>query len=256
MNGGLRHAKEFRRASGVSSTMCPDRPDLRPTSLEAVLLLGSAAMTTRPSLMFSVRASSNRPLMLAMVLLTAVVSARARAAAGPIDTEQSTITVHVFSGGLFAGLGDNHEIRGAVKRGTINDANPAEVHIVVDAASFRVLDPAASAKNRAAVQMRMLGPDVLDVNRFPEILFDSESAERSEAGTWTVRGQLTLHGQTRPLTTTVSAAQGHYKGSLALKQSDFGIAPIKVAGGAVKVKDQLTIDFDIVAPAAVDRRTE
>jgi polyisoprenoid-binding protein YceI len=94
------------------------------------------------------------------------------------------------------------------------------------------------------------------VNRFPEILFDSESAERSEAGAWTVRGQLTLHGQTRPLTTTVSGAQGHYKGSLALKQSDFGIAPIKVAGGAVKVKDQLTIDFDIVARAGVDRRTE
>jgi polyisoprenoid-binding protein YceI len=206
--------------------------------------------------MFLVRASSNRPLILAMVLLTAVVSARAGAAARPIDTELSTITVHVFSGGLLAGLGDNHEIHGAVKRGTINDSNPAEVHIVVDAASFRVLDPGASAKNRAAVQMRMLGPDVLDVNRFPEILFDSESAERSEAGAWTVRGQLTLHGQARPLTTTVSGAQGHYKGSLALKQSDFGIAPIRVAGGAVKVKDQLTIDFDIVAPPAVDRRTE
>jgi polyisoprenoid-binding protein YceI len=213
-------------------------------------------MMTRPSLRISVRPSSTRPLMLAMVLLTAGITARAGAAGQPIDTEQSAITVHVFSGGLFAGLGDNHEIHGAVKRGMINDANPAEVHIVVDAASFRVLDPGASAKNRAAVQMRMLGPDVLDVNRFPEILFDSESAERSESGGWTVRGQLTLHGQTRPLTTTVNSAHGHYKGSLALKQSDFGIAPIKVAGGAVKVKDQLTIDFDIVARAGVDRRTE
>ena len=127
----------------------------------------------------------------------------------------------------------------------------ADVHIVVDAASFRVLDPRASPKNRAAVQMRMLGPDVLDVSRFPEILFDSESAEPGEAGGWTVRGHLTLHGQTRPLTTTVSGAHGHYKGTLALKQSDFGIAPIKVAGGAVKVKDQLTIDFDMVTQSAI-----
>ena len=189
--------------------------------------------------------------MLAMVLMTAGVTARAGAAGRPIDTEQSTITVHVFTGGLFAGFGDNHEIRGAVKRGTINDSNPADVHIVVDAASFRVLDPGASPKNRAAVQMRMLGPDVLDVSRFPEILFDSESAEPGEAGGWTVRGHLTLHGQTRPLTTTVSGAHGHYRGTLALKQSDFGIAPIKVAGGAVKVKDQLTIDFDIVTQSAI-----
>jgi polyisoprenoid-binding protein YceI len=185
--------------------------------------------------------------MLAMVLLTAGLTARAGATGRPIDTQQSTITVKVFSGGLFAGLGDNHEIHGAVKRGTINDSNPAQVHIVVDAASFRVLDPSASAKTRAEVQMRMLGPDVLDVNRFPEILFDSESAERTESGGWTVRGQLMLHGQTRPLTTIVTYADGHYKGSLSLKQSEFGITPIKVAGGAVKVKDQLTIDFDIVA---------
>jgi len=144
------------------------------------LALVSAAMTTRPRLRISVRPSSSRPLMLAMVLMTAGVTARAGAAGRPIDTEQSTITVHVFTGGLFAGFGDNHEIRGAVKRGTINDSNPADVHIVVDAASFRVLDPGASAKNRAAVQMRMLGPDVLDVNRFPEILrFRVSRAQRS-----------------------------------------------------------------------------
>jgi hypothetical protein len=41
-----------------------------------------------------------------------------------------------------------------------------------------------------------------------------------------------------------------------LKQSDFGIAPIKVAGGAVKVKDQLTIDFDIVTQSAVRTSNE
>ena len=204
-------------------------------------------MTTKSTLKISVRPSSTRPLLLALVLVTAGVAGPASATVQHIDTQQSTITVRVFSGGLWAGLGDNHEIRGAVKRGTINDSTPAEVHVVVDAASFRVLDPDASAKTRAEVQMRMLGPDVLDVNRFPELLFDSDSAERTESGGWTVRGQLTLHGQTRPLTATVTSANGHYKGSLALKQSDFGIKPIKIAAGAVKVKDELKIEFDIVA---------
>src|SRR4029453_1957679 len=125
-------------------------------------------MKTKSRLMISVRPSSTRPLLLALVFVTAGLAGPASAAVQPIDTEQSTITVRVFTGGLLAGLGDNHEIRGAVKRGTINDSNPAEVHVVVDAAGFRVLDPDASAKTRAEVQMRMLGPDVLDVNRFPE----------------------------------------------------------------------------------------
>lgn len=222
-------------------------PDLGRNSLDAVLLPGISAMLTKPRLKISVPPSSTKPLLLTMVLLTAGGAGRLSAASQQIDTQQSTITVRVFSGGLLAGLGDNHEIRGAVKRGTINDSNPAEVHVVLDAASFRVLDPGSSEKTRAEVQMRMLGPDVLDVNRFPELLFDSDSAERTESGGWTVRGQLTLHGQTRPLTATVSSANGHYKGSLALKQSDFGIKPIKVAGGAVKVKDELKIEFDIVA---------
>lgn len=34
-----------------------------------------------------------------------------------------------------------------------------------------------------------------------------------------------------------------------LKQRDFGITPVTVAGGTVKVKDELKIDLDISAEA-------
>ena len=44
----------------------------------------------------------------------------------------------------------------------------------------------------------------------------------------------------------------HYKGSVPVRQSDFGIVPISVAGGTVKVKDEIVIDFDIV-PADTGR---
>jgi len=37
---------------------------------------------------------------------------------------------------------------------------------------------------------------------------------------------------------------GGYAGRLALKQRDFGITPVSIAGGTVKVKE-LTIEFDI-----------
>jgi MOSC domain-containing protein YiiM len=44
----------------------------------------------------------------------------------------------------------------------------------------------------------------------------------------------------------VVRAQGHYKGTASLKQTSFGITPIVIAGGTVKVKDDVTIEFDVV----------
>jgi len=60
-----------------------------------------------------------------------------------------------------------------------------------------------------------------------------------------VTGSLTLHGEKRPVTVTVSQKNGHYTGALSIRQTDFGIKPVKVAGGTVKVKDELRIEFDI-----------
>jgi polyisoprenoid-binding protein YceI len=213
-------------------------------------------MPTRPRLRISERHRSTLQLVLAVAFLTiASASSPAIDSHQQIDTQQSTITVRVFKTGFFRGFGDNHEIRGTVKSGTITETNPADVHIVVDAQRLRVVDPDASANDRAHVQMRMLGPEVLDAGRFPEIRFDSEAAERAEADSWLVHGQLSLHGRTRPLLIRVKRDQGHYKGSVTLKQTDFGITPISIAGGAVKVKDELTIEFDIVAQLTF-RRTE
>jgi polyisoprenoid-binding protein YceI len=62
-----------------------------------------------------------------------------------------------------------------------------------------------------------------------------------------VRGDLTLHGQTHPLKLDVQSQNGHFKGDAPLKQRDFGIEPVSVGGGAVKVKDELRVEFDIVA---------
>jgi polyisoprenoid-binding protein YceI len=212
-------------------------------------------MMTRPKFKSSDRRTSRRRLLLAVAMLTARVASPVLAAPQQVDTEQSTITVRVFKAGLFRGFGDNHEIRGGVKHGSINDTNPIEIHISVDARNLRVVDPDASANDRAQIQTRMLGPEVLDASRFPEIRFDSDTAGRTDSHAWIVHGQLTLHGQTRALTVNVNQDQRHYKGSVTLKQTDFGMTPISVAGGAVKVKDELTIDFDVVAQP-IPQRTE
>jgi polyisoprenoid-binding protein YceI len=91
----------------------------------------------------------------------------------------------------------------------------------------------------------MLGPEVLDAAHQPDIAFRSTAAQQSGADLWTVNGSLTVHGQTRPVIAQVREMGGHYTGALTLKQTDFGIKPVKIAGGAVRVKDEIRIEFDI-----------
>ncbi len=76
-----------------------------------------------------------------------------------------------------------------------------------------------------------------DTQNFKEIRFRSTSAEQAAPGSWTVAGDLTLHGQTRPVSVQVREADGRYSGSCKVNITQFGIKPVKkAAGGAVRVK--------------------
>jgi len=60
-----------------------------------------------------------------------------------------------------------------------------------------------------------------------------------------VLGELTLHGQTHPIQLSVIRVGGRFTGATTLRQTDYGLAPISLFGGAVKVKDELRIEFDV-----------
>ena len=167
-----------------------------------------------------------------------------------IDTERSVLTVHVFRSGIFSFAGDNHEIRAPIASGTIDEGKPA-VEFVVQANQMKVLDPDLDAGKRAQVQANMLGPEVLDTQQFPQIRFHSTSVEASGTDTWLVHGELSLHGVTRPIVVRVSEAQQEYHGVASLKQTDFGIKPIRAGAGTVRVKDAVKIEFAIVTRPGV-----
>ena len=149
------------------------------------------------------------------------------------------------SKGLFSGFAHDHEIAAPLSSGSA-DLAALSVEVHFDAQKLKVLDPDASTGDRAKVQETMLSDKVLDTARFPEIAFVSRSVKPSGENTYSVAGDLTLHGVTHPLTIAVSLRNGHYTGSVELKQTDFGITPISVFGGSVKVKDVLAIRFNIV----------
>jgi hypothetical protein len=165
----------------------------------------------------------------------------------PIDTDRSTLTVYVYKSGLFSGLADDHIIDARIASGTVSDTSPLSVAIEVHAGDLKVRDPKLSASKRDEVQTRMVGPEVLDTMKFQSITFESTAIEPNGTDRWNVTGRLTIHGQTRPVAVQTTRANGRYRGTVLVKQRDFGITPISIAAGTVKVKDELKIEFDIVA---------
>jgi polyisoprenoid-binding protein YceI len=186
---------------------------------------------------------------IAALALCALTMAPALPAVGrvrTVDVQQSKITVHVSKRGVFGFFGDDHDINGPILNGSY-DGDSQTVDVTVDAASLRVLDPKLSLQNRNDVQANMVGPEVLDVAHYPAIHFSSKQAAVSGSNRSKIEGDLTLHGQTHPVTLQVTKTdEQHFTGSATFRQTAFGITPIRVAGGTISVKDEVTVDFEIV----------
>jgi hypothetical protein len=162
-----------------------------------------------------------------------------------INVSHSMLKIRVFKTGLFSPFAHNHEIEAPISEGAADSSVTPGVTLHIDARRLRVLDPDASAKDRAEIQKTMEGPSVLDSEHFPQISFRSTRVEQDGTDHWKVRGDLALHGQTNPVVVDVAFKDGRYIGSAIIEQRDFGIIPISIARGTVKVKDEVRIEFDI-----------
>lgn len=162
-----------------------------------------------------------------------------------IDRDHSSLKIHVSKSGFFSAFAHNHDIEAPIASGDVQTTGNPSVEVRVDARKLRVLDPELSENTRAQVQKTMEGPQVLDADRFPEIHFLSNEVAAKGTDHWVVTGTLDLHGQSHPVTVDVTLKDGFYRGSAAFKQTAFGITPVTVAGGTVKVKDELKIEFAI-----------
>ena len=212
---------------------------------------------------------SGRLIFAARVVAAGAVAASAIASNGfaaattyRVVPDKSPLRIEVGKGGALGFVaGHTHEVEGRIQgRVTADMANlaHAEIQLTIRTADLHVSGKGEPPDDVPTVQERMVGPDVLDVARFPEIAFRSTSVAVSgphdgsrTAGTMLrVTGELTLHGRTKPLTTDVhlriDAASLTATGTLTVKQTDFGIKPVSV-GGVVNVKDALTIHFTVTA---------
>lgn len=184
-------------------------------------------------------------IIIALSLFVLVSSSVLPAENHPIDVNNSRLKVRVFKTGLFSPFAHNHEIEALITEGSADLSETLEVTVRIDARNLQVLDTEVSERDRAEIQKTMSGPSVLDSEQFPDISFHSTRVDQIGADHWKVVGDLALHGRVNPVVVDVAFKDGHYFGSATIRQRDFGITPVSIAGGTVKVKDELKIEFDI-----------
>ena len=164
-----------------------------------------------------------------------------------IDTQRSTIVIHVGKSGLLSAAAHDHTINAPISSGNLQESPMPRVEFTVQAAALMVKpDPKVDAKTQATIQVDM-EEMTLEAKKFPEITLRSTHIERIGDDQWKVDGDLSLHGITKSVSLNVKKSGDSWVTHTVLKQSDFGIKPISVAGGMVKVKDEIQLDFQIFA---------
>ncbi len=215
-----------------------------------------------------------RPLAAAAIVLTLAAGCASRgpeptAAPAPVQgAAQTTIpAIRVYRAGPLARLGHNHVITAADVSGVVwQGAQPAssgfELRIpvrsfVVDDARAREIAGAdfageVPADAREGTRQNLMRPEVLDAGRYPEITVRADGL----GGTWEqplARAVVTLKGQARPIDVPLTIERSDERivarGAFRLRQSDFGMTPFSVAGGAIQVADELDLVFEVVATA-------
>lgn len=157
------------------------------------------------------------------------------------------------AGGFLATLSHQHRIVAGSLQAELDyrpgDPSADRIVVVVPVDSLEVRTVDASPAQLHAIRGHML-KDVLRAGRYPEIRFASRSVE-PVAGGLRVTGSLTLEDSTRTVTVVARLeSRGDTlvaRGTLPFRQTDFGIEPYSFGFGAVKVKDELRLDFEVRA---------
>jgi polyisoprenoid-binding protein YceI len=175
-----------------------------------------------------------------------------------LDPSFSRVTAHVGSAGLLSGFGHDHAVALRDLTGELRfpgqDPERASIQIMVRAASA-----AETAKGFREAERKKIDADVhkkaLEVSKFPQIVFRSTriGARESREGLLRVeiRGDLTLHGVTRPVViparVTLDGASITAQGEFTIRHGDYGLRRLSAAGGTVKASEEIRMKFEIVA---------
>jgi polyisoprenoid-binding protein YceI len=195
---------------------------------------------------------------LSLLLAGAACLPAGEAGSFTVDASASRVRIHLGRAGLLKFLGHDHEIDAPVAEGRVvvvgDEPSRSSVHLRFEARRLAIVPGTEPADDIPKVETRMRGPEVLDLERHPEIAFVSQSVagEAIAPGLFRlrVRGTLELKGRPFPveiplevrLTGTGMRATGEVEWHL----RDVGIEPPSVAG-VVNVANRFRVAFDVEA---------
>ncbi|TDD79542.1 YceI family protein [Actinomadura darangshiensis] len=125
------------------------------------------------------------------------------------------------------------------------DASSVEVTVEVDALEVR--EGAGGVKPLTDQDRAEIGKNlrkVLDVRRYPRIRFVSTGV-----GEDTVEGDLTIMGRVKPVRVRAALDGDRVHGGVTIEQSRWGIKPYSAFFGALRLADEVEIEFDLRLPA-------
>lgn len=174
-----------------------------------------------------------------------------------IDTRASRFTVRAFATGILSAMGHNPTIgiRDFSGEMTFDPESVAagSFRLSIKSTSLSVQDD-ISDKDRREIE-RLMNEQVLETKNFPQINFESSEIAVSKMGdalfSARLNGTLNFHGVARGETITARVSwmgsMLRASGEFPLSQAKYDVKPVSVAGGALKIKDELKFSFEIVA---------
>lgn len=177
---------------------------------------------------------------LLLAALSAIASAPRKLALG----EASRLEVVVEKTGLMRGK--RHVFSFPELEGSVN-FDPPFVDFAVEARPAVLLDDWVSEKDRRKILEFTHSPAMLDTARHPRITFRSSQVDELGNGRYQVRGLLTLRGLPRDVEAEVTRRGRQFTGRAVFPMSRFGVEPPKAALGAVGARDEVTVNFTLVA---------
>jgi polyisoprenoid-binding protein YceI len=173
-----------------------------------------------------------------------------------VDSSHSLVTIEVHRAGVLARLGHDHVVASHDVRGYVAPAEGrSDIYVQLDRLTVDEPDLRTQAGfNTQPSQEAIDGTrsnmltKVLEAKHFPFAVIRVSRGADAES---TLNVAITLRGTTRTMTVPAEISSDprrvNVSGELSFKQSDFGIVPLSILGGALQVQDRLDLRFRILA---------
>lgn len=129
-----------------------------------------------------------------------------------------------------------------------DDPAASSVTVEVDVDGIAVVEGTGGLKPLSGGDKRDIVKNIqrkiLHSDKHPAITFTSTAVSGTPEA-FTIEGQLTIAGQTHPVTLRGAVADGRAAGAATVVQSQWGIEPFTAFFGALKVADEVTVQFDV-----------